>query len=254
LLQPHAIMTLALVVHELVTNSVKYGALSTTGTVRVTVESDETTGIWLRWRERGGPRVTPPVRRGFGSVIVERSVPFDLQGTADVRYPVAGFEADFFIPGRHVWFGHLPSAPPPHATTVRRPAVAAVFPDRDTPLAGLRVLLVEDNMLIALDAEDMLMALGALSVVLVSTLGAAADAIAATPFQFAVLDISVGQGSGFELASGLKKLQIPYIFASGYGDGVRLTADHSEAIVVQKPYRREDLRAAIRQIGDIHRA
>ena len=55
LLQPQAISTLALVVHELVTNSVKHGALSTAGRVHVAVEVEPGEGVWLRWRERGGP-------------------------------------------------------------------------------------------------------------------------------------------------------------------------------------------------------
>ena len=77
LLMPRAVSTMALVIHELVANSIKYGALSTVGTVHVAAEP-ASDGLWLRWRERGGPPVRAPERRGFGSVIVERTVEFDL--------------------------------------------------------------------------------------------------------------------------------------------------------------------------------
>ena len=156
LLQPQAISTMALVVHELVTNSVKHGALSTIGRIHVTVEAIDGEGVWLRWRERGGPAVRAPQRRGFGSVIVERTVPFDLQGKAEIRFAVSGLEADFFIPQEHVAFASTASAP--EGARDANPGDPLALPER--PLDGVRVLLVEDNMLIALDAEEMLNDLG----------------------------------------------------------------------------------------------
>jgi light-regulated signal transduction histidine kinase (bacteriophytochrome) len=251
LLQPRAITTLALVIHELVTNSVKHGALSTTGVVHVTVEAVEGDGVWLRWRERGGPAVQAPVRRGFGSVIIERSVPFDLLGSADVRFLTAGLEADFFIPHQYVCHAQPATAITvpglPEAGAILAPAEAQA----DRPLLGLNVLLVEDNMLIALEAEAMLTSLGAAGVVTVSTLDAAEDSAVAGRFDFAMLDVSIGPGTSFDLATRLRHQGIPYIFASGYGNQIALDAGHSSAVVVQKPYDREHLRRAIRRVNAI---
>lgn len=72
---PQAATCIALIVHELATNAVKYGALSSeAGTVTVTVESDESTSSIL-WREAGGPMIESlPTRSGFGSTMVERTV------------------------------------------------------------------------------------------------------------------------------------------------------------------------------------
>ena len=249
LLQPIAITTLALVIHELVTNSVKHGALSAAGTVYVTVELDDAKGVWLRWRERGGPAVQAPTRRGFGSVIVERSVPFDLNGVAEIRYLLAGFEADFLIPSEHVWFAPLPGATLSSGANTRG-VVAAVGSAKDQlPLKELQILLVEDNMMIALEAEDMLTALGARSVTTVSTLPAAAAAAATDAFDLAVLDINVGQGTSFDFAARLKALDIPYFFASGYGDQVTLDQEHSASFVIQKPYDQDLLRRAIQRLN-----
>ena len=247
LLLPAAITTLALVIHELVTNSVKHGSLSGTGRIFVTVEVDHTTGgIWLRWRERGGPAVRAPERRGFGSAILERAVPFDLQGKASIRYALAGLEADFFIPSPNVWSGPLPpisNEPEPGDIAMESTWVGPV----ETPLAGRLVLLVEDNMLIAMETEDMLTSLGASSVVTVSNLADAADALAGAVFDLAVLDISVGKGTSFDFATRLKDAGVPYIFASGYGDQVVLDPEHSSAVVIQKPYSRAHLAAAVRR-------
>jgi CheY-like chemotaxis protein len=242
LLMPRAVSTMALVIHELLTNSIKYGALSTVGTVRVISES-ASDGLWLRWRERGGPTVREPERRGFGSVIVERTVEFDLHGKTEVRFAHAGFEADFFIPLEHIAsVSEHDSAPQAREESVSKPILLA-----DRPLEGVRVLLVEDNLLIALEAEEMLTDLGARMVVSASTLRAAEEAMSAHEFGFAMLDVSVGRGTSFDLARQLRAAGTPYIFASGYGDHAALDTDHSASIVIQKPYGRDHLRRAIHQ-------
>jgi len=78
-LSPKAALGLTLILHELATNAVKYGALSNaTGHVRLSWRIDEIDGekqFRLRWQESGGPRVQPPTRRGFGSRLIERSFP-----------------------------------------------------------------------------------------------------------------------------------------------------------------------------------
>ncbi|RXZ35320.1 PAS domain S-box protein [Sphingomonas desiccabilis] len=77
---PRAALALALAIHELTTNAIKYGALSNeTGEVSLkwwiaggAIPADQR--LLLTWRETGGPYVTPPARRGFGSVMIERSL------------------------------------------------------------------------------------------------------------------------------------------------------------------------------------
>jgi two-component sensor histidine kinase len=74
--------TLALIVHELATNSVKYGALSSsTGTLDVSCIEEDETEVVLVWTERGGPRVIPPKIAGYGSKLVGRVISHELSGT-----------------------------------------------------------------------------------------------------------------------------------------------------------------------------
>ena len=185
-----------------------------------------------------------PERRGFGSVIVERTVDFDLHGKTEMRFAAAGFEADFFIPLEHIASvsEHNPGAQPPEES-VSKPTLLA-----DKPLVGMTVLLVEDNMLIALEAEQMLTDLGARLVVSASTLRAAEEAILAHEFGFALLDISVGRETSFDLARRLRSAGMSYVFASGYGDQVALDSDHNASIIIQKPYERDHLRRAVHQV------
>jgi two-component sensor histidine kinase len=78
-LNPNAAQGFALILHELATNAAKHGAMtSDSGTVSVQWSLDATSaepGIFFQWKERGGPPIAPPKRRGFGTVLLERAVP-----------------------------------------------------------------------------------------------------------------------------------------------------------------------------------
>jgi light-regulated signal transduction histidine kinase (bacteriophytochrome) len=93
LLNPQAYSTMALVVHELVTNSAKYGSLSASGRVRIHWRRGNEGDLLLEWRESGGPPVSEPTRKGFGSTIIDRSIPYDLGGEARIDYKPQGVEA-----------------------------------------------------------------------------------------------------------------------------------------------------------------
>lgn len=89
-------LTLTLALHELATNATKYGAWANeTGTVSVAwaVQGGAhgtPPGLRLEWRERGGPPVAKPVRRGFGSRLVERGLASELEGTVELRFEPEG--------------------------------------------------------------------------------------------------------------------------------------------------------------------
>ena len=89
-LTPRLAVVLSMIVHEIATNAAKYGALSNdSGTVAVDWEIlEESNGRKLRliWTEAGGPPVTAPVQRGFGSRLIERSTRDQLGGEATVDF------------------------------------------------------------------------------------------------------------------------------------------------------------------------
>jgi two-component sensor histidine kinase len=99
---PRHAMTLALVLHELGTNAAKYGALRDPGgSVEVvwrTVVDGSDPELRLSWRERGGPPVEAPAGKGFGSMLIDRTIRGELGGRADFRYPAQGFECDIRFP------------------------------------------------------------------------------------------------------------------------------------------------------------
>ena len=79
MLEPHIALSMHIIIHELATNASKYGALtSTTGAVEVIWESPPYRGghgLAVQWRERGGPRVARPERRGFGTQLIAKALP-----------------------------------------------------------------------------------------------------------------------------------------------------------------------------------
>lgn len=95
-------VSLVMILHELTTNAVKYGALSVpAGRLAVTwrrSEDESGSRISLQWRESGGPKVTPPARPGFGTRLIERSTSYELGGTAQLRYEEDGFCCDLDFP------------------------------------------------------------------------------------------------------------------------------------------------------------
>ena len=102
-LQPKAALTLALVFQELATNAMKYGALSdgAVGKIDIAWEVEplpQGERMRLRWRESGGPPVTPPSRKGFGSRLIEGGLAQDLDGEVHLAYDPAGLVCQITMP------------------------------------------------------------------------------------------------------------------------------------------------------------
>lgn len=113
------------------------------------------------------------------------------------------------------------------------------------PFDGLSVLLLEDEYLIAMDAEQTLMSFGIARVSVVNTLEEAAKAAADESIDVAILDININGRSSFEVAERLRDKGTPIIFASGYGSRKRNAAVVEDAIYLNKPYTKEALRESL---------
>lgn len=100
--QPKAAETFALAIHELATNAIKYGALSQpSGRVDVSwsvQNGGDPTELVFDWRERGGPKVAPPQRRGFGTELLERTLAFELKGKTTLAFDPSGLHCTIVVP------------------------------------------------------------------------------------------------------------------------------------------------------------
>ncbi|QDL95996.1 GAF domain-containing protein [Rhodopseudomonas palustris] len=237
-LDARAYSVLALVLHELATNAAKYGALSrSAGRLNVAWTVHDDGRCEIAWTESHGPAVRPPTRQGFGTVLLSRSIPFDLGGTSEVDYAPGGVVARLCIPAKFVTATlQRPSSPPVGGRATET---------GDLNIAAASILLVEDQLVIALDAEEMLGAIGAKSVISVASAEEALLTIAQAPPTLAILDVNLGAGSSLPVADELERLGIPFIFATGYGDTAMIPGRLRDLPIVRKPYSIESLRAAL---------
>ena len=96
---PDAAQTLALIFHELATNSAKYGALSReSGLVTITYACVGDTDVDIEWRESGGPKVQLPQRQGFGTALIKQVVHSTFGGEVALEYPQEGFFCRMVLP------------------------------------------------------------------------------------------------------------------------------------------------------------
>ena len=107
-LRPRAVLTLAMVFHELTTNAAKYGALSAPGgSVEIRWQpvmapaggkNGDSQMLQIEWIEQGGPPVVEPTRRGFGSKLIEGSIAAEHGGSVRLAFDPAGLRCDIAMP------------------------------------------------------------------------------------------------------------------------------------------------------------
>jgi light-regulated signal transduction histidine kinase (bacteriophytochrome)/CheY-like chemotaxis protein len=236
LIAPEALTTLALVMHEMITNSAKYGALSDSrGRVEISTSFDQLSRFAIEWSELGGPPVRAPTRRGFGSTVIERSIAHDLKGEARLEFALAGLRAYFLIPAAYVV---------PAVEAMQTAPVPAQDMTPGAPIPG-EVLVVEDNLIIALDTEDMLRKIGVNTVRIVGGVAEALKLIEDRLPDFALLDVNLGEETSFDIAERLAARGSPFAFTSGYGEPVAFPDKFSHVQRLRKPYSIDLLRALL---------
>jgi light-regulated signal transduction histidine kinase (bacteriophytochrome) len=243
-LDPKAFATLALVVHEMMTNSAKYGALAdSTGQVEIAWKLDHNSSLVIDWKESGGPPVQPPSRRGFGTTIIERSVPFDLKGDAELRFDLLGVNAHFVIPANYVELMSMSGV-----------TTKLEVEEQETPRLSGTALIVEDNLIIAMSAEVILLDLGARHVETAASVAQALAAIGRLTPSFALLDLNLGSENSIPVGNRLMELKIPFIFATGYGERAPIPTELSSAPVIQKPYTKDVVEAALAKLRELEKS
>ena len=244
MLDPRAFSAMALVLHELVTNARKYGALTTpNGKITIETAFDEIDNVAVTWRETGGPSVSPPTRRGFGSTILEQAIQFEVSGTSVPKFLPTGFVLDMVLPSA-VAQAVAPSEP-------HEPAAEAGA--RSIDMAAIASLLrscmvVEDNLFIAIDAEDMLRKLGAGAVEVVRSVSDALALLSARSFTFALLDVKLGEETSLPIAHALEANNIPFAFGTGYDEALAAADIKMNVPIVAKPYHRATMVEALTEL------
>ncbi len=252
-LPPATAQSFGLVLHELATNALKYGALSVAGGRLEldwdiqTVESGQPM-LRMTWREFGGPPVIPPASTGFGSALIKSSVQ-QLEGDLALDWRETGIVCEFRVPADQVVVLQ-------EKGTASRPAQTTAFPEaRSKRFADRRVLVVEDEILIAMEVTDMLREAGCEVVGPATSSDEAMRLIAGASPDAAVLDVNLGEcGFSYDLADALAARSVPFAFCTGYAGASTLPSRFADAKVLAKPVDGADLVATVARLLDAERA
>ncbi|ONG50191.1 methyltransferase [Pseudoroseomonas deserti] len=243
-LSPKAVEVLALALHELATNALKYGALSVPeGRLRVAWAPIERCGhTWLTidWTEEGAPPRAPVERRGFGSHLIEGKIPYELGGIGQITIGPGGARCHLEFPlkdGESILETDAPMPTTVFGGTLDMSAAS--------DLTGRTVLVVEDDYYLASDTAAALRAAGAAVLGPCPSQDAALGLLASNTPTHAVLDLNLGGGGPrFEIAHALQDRGVPFIFLTGYDQAV-VPADFSEVARLQKPLPFRDIVDAV---------
>jgi PAS domain S-box-containing protein len=239
-LGPHAVQPLSLLIHEMATNAVKYGALSVAeGQVDVEWRILPNHELELRWIEHGGPAVKEPASRGFGSTLVREVATRQLAGAIDITWPAGGVRLVATLPDSV------------YRQDTHRPPVAAKEDEIRTQATNAtgRLLVVEDEALIAMELCKDLGRLGWEIVGPASTIDEAFQLIDGGDLpDAAVLDVNLCGQLVYPLAERLQSLGVPFVFCTGY----QQLDDHRGFVsypIVRKPVNIDVLDQELRRLG-----
>jgi PAS domain S-box-containing protein len=209
-LEPRTAQTLALALHELATNAVKYGALSAdSGRVRASWELNPTT-LTFNWVESGGPPTGAPSSPGFGIRVIGASIERQLEGEARFDWRPDGLHCSLTVPrGDSI-------EPMRHAAAYRIPTEERCA----LPIqlhAGNRILLVEDEILVAMMMRDVMGDLGFEVLGPFSRLSEAMVAAVHEDIDAGIIDVNLAGDFIYPVADVLVARNIPFVFVTGYG-------------------------------------
>ena len=234
ILTPSAAQTLGMALHELATNAGKYGALSgATGNISIKwrVLGEKGDGRFeIEWIEHDGPPVSPPKRKGFGSSVIGRMSELALGGEAEFDFRPEGL----------VWRLTCMDV---HALEIDKSRAGNVGPPSladDPTHARKRVLLVEDDAVIAIDLSHVLEDAGYLVIGPASSVEEALGLLQEYPCHMGVLDIRLGAQTSEPIACRLLEAGTPFMTLSGYSDDQK-PAVFANIPHLPKPFRNDAL-------------
>jgi PAS domain S-box-containing protein len=201
-----AVQSLSLLFHELATNAVKYGALGReAGQVAIDWKREGAV-VTITWKESGGPPVVAPKRRGFGTRLLNQVSGRQLNAQLEFDWDPAGLRLQMTLPADLFLFGAQDSTDEFETDQASPQPIEC----RDR-----RILLVEDEELVALELSTELSLLGWAIVGPASTLNEA-QSLLSSNVDAAVLDVNLRGRSIYPLAEALEERDVPFLFCTGY--------------------------------------
>jgi PAS domain S-box-containing protein len=244
-LRPASSQALALALHELATNAANYGALSDeAGRVEVRWELRNKEGaagseLELIWSEHDGPSVSSPSEQGFGSIVMKSSIERQLGGRLEVDYAVTGLVCRILLPSEQLAEG---------VGSAAQPTRVAAKADASGDLSGRKLLIVEDEALIALQIEETARSLGCRIVGPATDAEQALQLIRADAPELAIIDVNLGGERSDRVAQALVAFAVPFAYCTGYADTTDLVEPQGGAPRLKKPIEPQLLAETLRRL------
>ncbi|HJU30552.1 MAG TPA: response regulator [Hyphomicrobiaceae bacterium] len=236
---PELTQSLALILHELATNAVKHGALSSeSGRVKVswTQSGDTRQQLKLVWEEQGGPAVSEPTTKGFGLTVLQAAAG-DLGGVSACNFRPTGLT--YTLQGPFA-MQHPPGLAAYERDDQRQPEEEAMAPRTKGP--SHRILVVEDEALVALQLQEDLENEGHQVIGPARNLEQGISLAVSENIDAALIDVSLGRDTSAPIADQLLARNIPFAFATGYADGSILPERLRAVPRLSKPYALNEVR------------
>lgn len=233
-IMPTVAQSLALALHEMATNAAKYGALAEAGGgLKVSWRLTDTE-LEFDWDERAARPIRAPEKAGFGARVIQSSVEGQLSGRVEREWREDGLLMRLAIPRRH--FAEIEDAEAQQAA----PAPAQRRPQ---PIGDRRILVLEDEPLVAMMMTRLVGEMGARIVGPFASVGEAASGLDGD-IDAALLDVSVGGELAYPLAEELRRRGTPLVFVTGY-QASSIDPRFAGAPVLTKPVEPDELSAAL---------
>jgi len=243
-LSSRTVQPVGMLLHELSTNAVKYGALSTpNGHVTVSWSRLDDGAVSLDWRESGGPPAERPDKPGFGAILIQQIIENQLGGSYQADWAREGLGLTMRLPETVLRGGQ--EAPGPKASPAAassRPATAGQSEEGGT------LLIVEDEPLLAMQLSEALKDYGWDILGIAGSIEDANRILAdrSRP-DAAILDVDLGGSPVFPLARSLRRSGIPFVFCTGYED-LDYSSEFSSHVTVRKPATILQIVRALREV------
>ena len=237
-LTPEITPTMVLIIHELTTNAVKYGALSVPEgkiNIRWQVVSDD---LHIYWKEQDGPLVKTPGKAGFGTSIIHNAISYEFNGSTKLDFHPDGLLVEVVIPQKYI------GQSPKNENVLEQEQSISEF---SAPGGEINVLILEDDFLNAQDVKNIIIKL---PVNEVNTFASPQDALSSfkeKDYHLALMDFNLRSETCLEVAKACAKKQIPFYYVTGYGDSFLEDGIFPKAPVIIKPISTEKLKEIVTQ-------
>ncbi len=249
-LEPNVSQPLAMVLHELAINAASYGALSVEGGELTVawqlIERDAQSLLELVWTEAQGPLVATRAEPGFGSTAIRGAIEHQLSGEVDFDWAPTGIVCRIVFPVSQDLVRQQPSAVPPDARVTGSPRGTATGA-HDADLTGKRVLILDDEALIAITLKEAVEELGCNVVGPVGNAKAALSLVRQGAPDIAILDVNLAGTSSAPVAAALRALGVPLVYCTGYTVPAEQIEVGPQTEVLSKPIDPYELAAALKR-------